>query len=362
MSPNKVLYTLSISATIIFGCGNHQEIQPKEKFSVTDSLLNKLEIDTVQGANNLTELSFSAKISANEDQKTEVFPLVGGNVSNVRVNLGDKVSRGQVLALLNSAEMADYEKEVIATQSELKNAERNLTQTKSLFDSGLSSAKDLEEAKNNYAVKQAEYKKAQAVIKLNGGKSNGSYAIKSPINGFVIDKKITTNMQLRPDNENSLFSIADLSTVWALINVYESDVSNIAEGNDVKLHTLSYPDEIFTGKIDYIYNQVDADSKVVNARVKIANPKFLLKPGMMASVKVTAKSKNSLPTVNPRGIVFDNNKNYVLVIDSAKRVQIRPIEVARKTSVKAYISNGLKVGDRVVASKQVFLYENLKNQ
>jgi len=355
--------TVLIAATsLIFSCSEHKTAAQAEKFTITDSLINRLLIDTVQQANSKTELMFSAKIAANEERRSELFPMVSGTVNHVGVRLGDQVSSGQTLATLTSSEMAGFDKEVIAANAELKNAERSVKQAEQLFQSGLSSAKELEEAKNDYQIKKAEAKRANSVLKLNGGSSTGLYAIKSPINGFVIEKNVTQNMQLRGDNDKSLFTIANLSNVWAMINIYESDISRVKAGDEVSLSTLSYPDKVFKGKIEKLYNQVDQESKVMNARVVIPNPGFLLKPGMLGTVKVSANSAIDLPVLNSRAVIFDENKNYVLVLGQDHKVKIKEIEIGRKTADKTYISKGVQAGDCIIASKQVFLFESLKTQ
>lgn len=359
---NTIKVILLSSIGLGFGCGSHQTEAPPEKFAITDSLLNRLLIDTVQQANSKADLIFSARITANEDRKSELFPMVSGLVNRVNVRLGDQVNTGQTLATVTSSEMAGFDKEVIAARAEVQNANRALKQAEQLYESGLSSAKELEEAKNDFLIKQAELKRANAVLKLNGGSNTGSYAIKSPIGGFVIEKNVTNNMQLRSDNDKSLFTIADLSNVWAMINIYESDISRIKAGDEVSLSTLSYPEQVFKGKIDKIYNLIDQESKVMNARVVIANTQALLKPGMLGTVKVSAHAGIDLPAINARAIVFDNNKNYVLVLNNENKVRIQEIEIGRKTADRVYISKGLTAGDRVIASKQVFLFENLKTQ
>ncbi|RZK19249.1 MAG: efflux RND transporter periplasmic adaptor subunit [Pedobacter sp.] len=350
------------SISFCFACSENKVQTPTEKFAITDSLLSRLIIDTVQQANGKADIIFSAKITANEDRKSELFPMVSGSVNRVNVRLGDQVSAGQTLATVNSAEMAGFDKEVIAANSEFKTADRTLKQAEQLYESGLSSAKELEEAKNDYQTKKAELKRANSVLKINGGSSTGLYAIKSPLSGFVIEKNVNDNMQLRSDNDKSLFTVADLSNVWAMINIYESDISRVKPGDEVSLSTLSYPEQIFKGKIDKIYNLIDQDSKVMNARVVITNPNFLLKPGMLGTVKVSASSGVNLPVVNARAVIFDENKNYVLVLNSDNKVRIQEIEIGRKTANRIFISKGVQAGDRVIASKQVFLFENLKTQ
>jgi len=347
---------------LLQSCTEHVKEPPKdEQFVVTDSLISKLLIDTVRNPNSETDLSFSAKIAPNDETTARIFPMVSGNVRSVPVKLGDRVSKGQVLATMGSAEMAGFDKEAISSSAELRNAARSMKLAEDLYKSGLSSARDVEEAKNNYLVKQAEEKRSRAVLNLNGGSTNGTYTLKSPISGFVIEKNVNNNMQLRPDNSQSLFTVADLSTVWGMINIYESDIASVKQGDQVKISILSYPGKVFTGKIDKIYNILDADSKVMHARVSIHNPGYLLKPGMMATVQIASRSDINLPSINANNIIFDANKNYVLVLDKVKKVRIQEIEIGRKSGDKAYISKGLEPGDRIVASKQVFLFESLKD-
>jgi len=358
------MLTLSLLTASLFfqSCSEHQTEQPKEdKFVLTDSLVSRLLIDTVRNPNSETNLSFSAKIAPNEETTARIFPMVSGNVRSVPAKLGDRVIKGQVLATMGSPEMASFDKDAISSSAELRNASRALKLAEDMYKSGLSSARDLDEAKNDFLVKQAEDKRSRSVLSLNGGSTNGSYTLRSPISGFVIEKNVNNNMTLRPDNSQNLFTVADLSTVWGIINIYESDISSIQQGDNVKISILSYPDKVFNGKIDKIYNVLDPESKVMNARVNISNPEYLLKPGMMATVQIAAKSSSDLPSINVNDIVFDENKNYVMVLDKVKKIRIQEVEIERKSGDKAYISKGLQAGDRIVASKTVFLYESLKD-
>ncbi len=354
---------LLLTATIAFtGCNDPKIETLTSHFEITDSLLNRLKIDTVQQANGKIELTFSAKITANEDRKSELYPMVSGSVNDINVRLGDKVGAGQTLATLISGEMTGFNKEVVTADAEFNTSNRSLQQAEQLYASGFSSAKELEEARNDKKVKEAELKRAKAILKLNGGSKTGLYTVKSPIKGFVIEKNVTNNMQLRTDHDKSLFTIADISNVWAMISIYESDISRVNTGDEVQLSTLSYPEQVFKGKIDKIYNLIDQESKVMNARVVIANPNFLLKPGMLGTVRVSTQSERNLPLIHSKTVIFDSNKNYVLVVDSTNKVRIQPIEISRKSGNKVYISQGLKAGDRIIASRQVFLFENLKSQ
>ncbi|HTI59055.1 MAG TPA: efflux RND transporter periplasmic adaptor subunit [Mucilaginibacter sp.] len=351
---------IALSAMGLQSCHHAEAPQKDEKFEVTDSLLNSLLIDTVKEASALSEINLTGSIAADESKMVKIYPMVSGIAHDVNVQLGDVVSQGQTLAVMKSAEMAGFTKDYISAEADLRSAKRAYESTQDLYKSGLASQKDFEQAQSDYQKAEAENKRAGAVVNIN--KSNGQgYLVKSPISGFVIEKNLTDNTQVRADNSSNLFTIADLSDVYVLINIYESDISNVQTGDPVKITTLSYPDKVFSGKIDKIYDMLDPDSKVVKARVKIENPGNKLKPEMFANVTIKAKSGENLPVIDTRALIFDNDKDYVIVVDGNAKVHVQQVQIAKRVENRAYIRSGLKAGDRIVASRQLYLFESLKD-
>lgn len=350
---------LATTAISIQSC-HHKEEEPKdEKFEVTDSLLRSLLIDTVKEASALSQINLTGSIAADENKMVKIYPMVSGIAHDVHVQLGDVVSAGQTLAVLKSAEMAGFTKDYISAEADLRSAKRTLQSTGDLYKSGLASQKDLEEAQSDYDKAAAENKRAGAVVNINRSNDQG-YLVKSPISGFVIEKNLNDNMQVRADNSANLFTVADLSDVYVLINIYESDISSVQVGDPVKITTLSYPDKMFSGKIEKIYDMLDPDNKVVKARVRIENPGNKLKPEMFANVTIKAKSGEDLPVIDTRALIFDNDKDYVVVVDGKAKVHVQQIQIAKRVENRAYIRAGLKAGDRIVASRQLYLFESLK--
>lgn len=355
-------YYLSVLAIFLLAaCSEKPQHVKEERFSVSDTLLSKLEIDTVGASSSSVELTFTGKVVPVEDNMVRIYPMVSGIVHDVHVHSGDFIKKGQVLATLGSPEMAGYARESVSADAQLAVARRNVDVASDLYKSGLASEKDLQQAKSEYEIARAEHARTKAIMELNPGKGGLNYVIKSPISGFLVEKRVTDNMQVRADNPENLFTVADLSKMWVMINIYESDISQVKAGDRVKINTLSYPDKVFGGQIEKIYNMLDPDDKVMRARVRVDNPDLILKPEMFANVKVQARSNNAFPVINTRCLIFDNNKNYVVVTDGRSQAAIREVEIARKVEDKAYIRNGLKSGEKLVASRQVFLYEGLKN-
>ena len=361
---NKILTLTSallIMALAMQSCHHAAESQEKDtRFQVTDSLLRSLLTDTVKEASALSQITLTGSIAPDENKMVKIFPMVSGVAQDVHVQLGDVVQKGQTLAILKSAEMANFTKDYVSSAADIRNTRRIMESTQDMYKSGLASQKDLEQAQSDYQKAEAEGKRAGAVISINKSNSEG-YEIKTPLTGFVVEKNLASNTQVRADNSQNLFTIADLSTVYVLVNVYESDISKIQTGDPVKVTTLSYPDKIFTGKIDRIDNMLDPDNKVMHARIKIDNPGNLLKPGMFANVMIKATSGEDLPFISSNALVFDNDRNYVIMVDGKAKVHIQPVTIAKTVEDRAYISQGLKPGDRIIASRQVYLYESLKD-
>lgn len=353
---------VAVMAMALQSChhADNADDQKEEKFQVTDTLLNSLLIDTVKEASALSQINLTGSIAPDENKMVKIYPMVSGVAEDVHVQLGDVVSKGQTLAIMRSAEMAGFTKDYVSAEADLRSAKRAFESAQDLYKSGLASQKDFEQAQGDYQKAQAESKRAGAVVGINKSNANG-YLVRSPISGFVIEKNLADNTQVRADNSQNLFTIADLSDVFVLINIYESDISNVQTGDPVKITTLSYPDKVFSGKIDKIYDIIDPDNKVVKARVKIENPGNKLKPGMFANVTIKAKSGENLPVIDTRALIFDNDKNYVIVVDGKAHARIQQVDIAKRVENRAYIRSGLKPGDRIVASRQVYLFESLKD-
>jgi cobalt-zinc-cadmium efflux system membrane fusion protein len=348
---------------IITGCGSKAVSEEPRTWALSDSLLRTLVVDTATARPVENEILLTGKITENEDKTARIFPMVSGIVTAVKVHSGDFVKKGQVLAIIKSPEMAGFTADQRISANDMQTAKRNMEVAESFYKSGLNSRREYEEAKSEYDKAVAAHSKSQAILDINGGGHQTDYAVKAPVPGFVISKRAAESMQWRPDNTDPIFVVADLNDVWAMINIFESDIASIREGDKVQMSTLSYPDKVFTGTIDKIYNVLDPENKVMKARVIVNNPGFLLKPEMFVRVKANRHSDSNIVSIPSRGIIFDHDKYYVLVRSNAKSgVTVKEVKIDKTSEGRAFISSGLQEGDRVIASRQVFIYETLKDQ
>ncbi|WET04167.1 efflux RND transporter periplasmic adaptor subunit [Flavobacterium sp. YJ01] len=307
------------------------------------------------------ELSFYGKITADNNKMIDVYPLVGGNVMKVNVELGDYVKKGQVLATIKSTDVADFEKQSIDAKSDLLVAKNNLKVAQELFDGKLNSESDVLQAKSEVNKAQSQLSKIQETYKIYNIKAGSIYEVTAPISGFIIQKSINQDMLLRNDRSENIFDIAEISEVWAMSNINEIDINKVKLGTSAAVTTLSYPDKTFNGKVDKIYNVIDPETKAMQARIKLNNPDYLLKPDMNANIKLSFNENQNMIAVPSKAIVFDKSKNFVVVFKDRNNIETRQVEVYRVVGDTTYISSGLKENEKVITNNQLFIYGALNN-
>ena len=362
MKPIHQLLICMIGITVIAGCKSHQVGSAESpQFSLSDSLLKTLQIDTVERCQMVNAITLTGKISFDEDKVAKIFPMVSGNITGVNVQLGDQVNKGQILGTIHSGEMAGYGTDLITSKTNLLMAKKNLDVSEDMFKSGLLAQKDLVTAREMYDQAQAQMKRASQVININGGNTNGEFVVKAPISGFVVEKQVNNNMAIRPDNNNDLFTISDLKDVWVIANVYESNISQVHTGDSVEVTTLSYPGKVFYGKIDKVLNVLDPTNKVMKIRVILPNPGYLLKPEMFASVTVIHKENYESLCVPEHALIFDQSRYFVLVFKNPKDIKTIPVKVINAHAGKSYVEGNLDEGDKIITTNAVLIYNQLNN-
>lgn len=349
-------FLFAVSSVGLFSCNDRQTQPVKATSAIPDTL-----VKNIQTAPAVTEferdvIKLNGKIQANESRQAKVFALVSGRIQYTHAELGDFVRKGQVLAELKSIEVAGMSNDISLAESNVQMAKKNLETTTDLYKGSLATEQDWLNAKIGYNKALSEFNRARQVASITGGK-NASYTISAPISGFIIEKNVTANSEVRQDNNTDLFAIADLSEVWIMANVYEADMNSIHLGDPVTVNTLANPTKDYPGRIDKIYNVLDPATRTMKVRISMNNPGYQLKPEMFASVKVNGRVATQVLSIPSQAIIMDNSRNYV-VLRRADKLSIREITLIKRVDDRAYIA-GLAVGDQVVTNSQVFLYQAL---
>jgi membrane fusion protein, heavy metal efflux system len=356
------IFTILSVPFILFSC--HSGLTNKEPKStpiLLSSFAGEITIDTIHNKQVQNEILLTGKIAYNEDKVAKIFPYVGGAVELLKVQIGDYVHKGDVLAVIKSAETADYSNQLVTATSNVEITRKNLEMTKSMLNNGLVSEKDLLSAQKDLDKAESELRRIKEILSLYGDETARRYTIKAPLSGYVVERNATQNMVFRSDNQNSLFTISDLSEVWAIGNVYESDIPFVKEGYKAAVSTISYPDKVYEGKIVKAMNVIDSDTKVMKVRIQIPNPDILLKPEMFANIAVSYNENNKLPCVSSESIVFDKNKNFVMIPHSKSSVETREVKIYRVVGDKTYLLSGVKEGEQIITKNALIVYNALNN-
>ena len=330
-------------------------------YEIPDSILNTLVIDTVKMSNITNSIKFNGVVDFDPDKVVNIFPLISGNVQGVKAQLGDYVKAGELLGTIKSSEIANYNAALINAETNVKLNAALLAKTEEMAKSGLASQVDVTTAKVNYDQAVAAKTAAEKILSINGNNMHGEYQIKSPIDGFIVQKNVTNGMAIRSDNGANLFTISDLKQVWVQANVYEANIDKVHEGDEVNVATITYPDKIFKGKIDKLMNVLDPTNRVMKMRVILPNPGYLLKPQMFATVTVNNGLQQQAISVPNKALIFDNSQYYVLVYKSKKEVEIRSVDVISSNANTTYIKTGVQPGEMVIGSQAILIYGALNS-
>lgn len=360
---NRFILILSFLASIVLmlACTN-KEIAVEEKdhqYCLPETMAEKIAIEDVEELQEYRLLNLPGQVMVNKDKVYRVYPAAGGLISHVHVRMGDKVNRGQILATVYSPDVPEFKRDKQSAEADKSIAKQNYELAKSLHEAGVYSERDLKEAKS--AFERAEYElnrlfEQQRLLGLADDQT--AYTIRAPQAGFIIERNINPGMTLRADDEY-VFKISGLDDVWVIANVSESDIKNVRESDQVLISTLAFPDRQFTGEIVRFSSTVNPASRTMEAIIELPNPDFLLKPGMFANIQVQANKVGRYPAVSAKALIFDNNRHYLVVYRDSCDMEVREVIISSQNGEKAFIQSGIKKGEKIVANRQLLVYNEL---
>jgi cobalt-zinc-cadmium efflux system membrane fusion protein len=331
---------------LVVACGNNKQANQITEGVIAEEFLKEVVTEKVTLKQLQKEFTLTGKITADPDCTINYSPLVSGVIVKSYFTLGDRVKIGQPMLDIRSSELS-------ALQSELAIASRNLQSAEAMFENGMATQRDVIEARSTY-------EKLQADLKLYGeSKENGVFSITSPMSGYVIAKYGSAGSTVSAESE-PLFSLADLSKVWVVANIYAGNLQFVREGQQVEITSVAYPKEVFTGKIDFISHVFDPEDKALKARIVLPNNDLKLKPEMSVVVKILNQSNNEMVAVSSDAVIFDNNRYFVVV--GNKDFAIREVVTYDHFNGHTYISEGLEDGEKVVIKNQLLIYNELKGK
>ncbi len=308
------------------------------------------------------EYTFSGKVSVNETRLAHVGPRIAGRAVEVYANLGDYVKKGDPLAVIDSPELGEVQSQYLKARTNLAVAEKSYERAKIVLEGKVISTGEFQRREGEYLSAKTEAKAAEDNLHLIGmteddisaiGKQHtidSRVAIKSPIGGTIIEKHLTNGEVV--ETAKTLFVIADLASLWVIADIPERDIPKISKGQEAVVTVSPYPEKIFRGKISYISEVIDQETRSVKVRVEVENGNGILKPGMFAAIKISAGGKYLL-AIPVSAVQREGEKTIVFVAQGENSFEKRVIELGHPLDGFHEVISGVKEGERV-ATKGAF--------
>lgn len=313
-------------------------------------------------------ISATGKVEANADRIAHVSPRISGKIVAVRASLGDSVSAGQPLVTIDSVELGEALNRYHQSKTKLVLAQSNMDRIKILVEKKIAARKDILLAETDFKTAQTELHTDEERLSLYGvstaelEKSNHKkplLPVRSPIGGIITEKHAIVGELSDPSK--SLYTVADLSNVWVLVDINEKDLAKVRKGQTAIVSIGAFPDLKLKGRITYIADLVDESTRTVKARIEVANPGRKLKPEMFATVELALAADAPPVLAVPEDALQDlDGKKVVFVAENETEFAARPVQAGRTAAGMVEIVSGLKEGENYAIKGSFILKSEVK--
>jgi cobalt-zinc-cadmium efflux system membrane fusion protein len=297
-------------------------------------------------------------VEADPARTLPVLPSGAGRVQSLKVALGDRVQRGAVLAVIDSPDLAQAYDDNDKAASSARLAAANLRRSEEQFKIGATAQRDLDQARSDNAQAAAEYFRTRARLRAMDAPEDARGAgrllrVRAPMNGSVTALATAPGAVIN-DITQSIMSIADLSVVWVTALVAEQDLATLAPGQDAEVSIAAYPDRTLHGKVLFVPDVIEADSRRNKTRIAFGNPGYALKPNMFATVTLhgPARTRVVLPS---SALLMNNDRTTVFVATAPWTFERRTVEPLLEESSQVTIASGVQPGEQVVVKGGILL-------
>jgi len=336
------------------GEGEHEDVV---KLSEQEMKEFGVEVGTAGPGMLQVHTSLPGEIRVNKDKSAHIVPRVPGIVQEVKKKLGDSVSKGELLAVIESRDLADAKSAYLTGLERLTSALANFTREEKLWGKKISSEQEYINAKQVLAESQIELRSAEQKLhalgfteeylkKLPGlpDDSFTRYEIVAPFDGTIVSKHITVGEVI--GDESEIFVISDLSTVWVDLSVYQKDLAYIQKGQTAVIAARHGVPEI-KGEISYVGQIVGEDTRTALARITIPNPQEQYRPGIFVTANVTV-DEIDVPLLIPKSSLQIVEGNTCVFIQDEDGFEPHSVELGRTNETFVEVISGLAVGQRYV--------------
>src|SRR5574343_1048381 len=354
---------LALTVAFLLGCNQEstksaeQRVQDPTLVAPSSELLAQLKLAEVGRAAVAETLRVAGRIDFDEQRLARIGATVTGRVTHIDALLGQSVGKGEVLARLNSSESSSQQLAYLKARAQLELNRRNAERAKALFEADVIGAAELQRRESEYKISQAETRAASDQLQLLGvspaaierlgkmGEVNSVTPVVATMSGVVVERKLAQGQVVQP--ADSLFVVADLLRLWAVAQVPEQQVGLVKSRQAVSIEVPALGNEKLTGKLIYVGQTIDPETRTVLVRTELDNRDGRLKPAMLASMLIEAKPVERL-VVPASSVVRQNDEDHVFVGEGDGAFRLLKVKLGPEQGGVRAVLCGLKGGERVV--------------
>ena len=298
-------------------------------------------------------LTANGSIAPDVNRTIHVTSLGSGRVVDLKVRLGDAVKKGQVLLVISSPDLAgafsDYQKAV----ADERLSKKGLDRAQLLYDKGAIAEKDLQAAQDTEEKALVDVRTTEQHVRVLGGDPahpSPQIELKAPVSGTIVEQNVAGFEGIKSlDNSPNLFTIADLSQVWVVCDVFENDLGEVHMGDTAQIRMNAFPDRNYKGTVADISRVLDPSTRTAKVRIVLANPDGALKPGMFAVATFRSRRVRPALVVPGTAVMRLHDKDWVFRREGQNQFRRVEIQVAGATQDGMQeVSSGVKPDDELV--------------
>lgn len=331
----------------------------------------KIEIQTVAEQDVDDTILTSGRVALEDLKSAHVFTPVTGRVVKIEAQLGQRVKKGDPLAVIESPDIGNAVSDVHKAQADVIAAEHDFKRKKELFEEKAGSAADQEAAEDNWRKTKAEVERAsQKAFLLRAGNVDSvtqTFTLTSPIDGEILMMNINPGAEVQGQytggTTQELFTIGEIDKVWVIGDLYEMDLARVQVGAPAQVTTVAYKDKSFSGKVDWVSGMLDPTSRTARIRCTFDNPDRLLRPEMYATVRISVEQKKALAI--PRNALLRLGEYKVVFVEIGEdkgliQFERLPVDVDEgESSPWLEVKHGLDADQKIVVSGAILLSQKL---
>jgi cobalt-zinc-cadmium efflux system membrane fusion protein len=322
------------------------------------ALRGRLSIEAAPAQAVSAKMVLPAVVESDPARTAAVLTPLGGRLISLKVGLGDRVARGQVLAVIDSPDLGQAYDDDAKAADTARLTEKNLERQEAQNKLGAASDRDLDQARSDRAQAAAEYSRTQARLRsLGAAAGNRSpsnlLTVTAPVSGSITALSVTPGNMIN-DPTQPMMTIADLSTVWVTAMVPEKDVAAVSKDQDAEVSLVAYPGRALRGKVLFVSAVIEPDTRRNKIRIAFANQDYSLKPNMFATVTLmgAAQSQVVLPA---SALLMNNDRTSVFVATAPWTFERRTVDPQLEEGSSVAIRSGVAAGEQVVVKGGILL-------